>query len=373
MATTWDAVVIGGGFYGLYLAEYLAASLRRVVLCERQAELMQRASYANQARVHNGYHYPRSILTAVRSRVNFPRFVEEFRPAIDDTFRMVYAIGREFSKVTAQQFYRSMRRVEAAIQPAPKSIGSLFDSTYVEAVFLTREYAFDSRRLCQLMTERVRRAGVEVRLETEVRSVRPTHQDQVEVEVAGPNGSEVFLAKQVFCCGYAQLNGPGVAGGLPVVPLKHELAEIALVEVPDALQGLGITVMDGPFFSLMPFPARGLHSLSHVRYTPHAHWYDAPDQTYRSAYERLSQSPKQSAFPFMRRDAARFLPAVADCLHRDSLWEVKTVLPRSETDDSRPILFKPHFGFPNYHLVMGGKIDNIYDITEVIGQTCGWG
>ena len=29
------------------------------------ADLMQRASYANQARVHNGYHYPRSLLTAL--------------------------------------------------------------------------------------------------------------------------------------------------------------------------------------------------------------------------------------------------------------------------------------------------------------------
>ena len=26
--------------------------------------------------------------------------------------------------------------------------------------------------------------------------------------------------------------------------------------------------MCGPFFSAMPFPARGLHTLSHVRYTP---------------------------------------------------------------------------------------------------------
>lgn len=61
---------------------------------------------------------------------------------------------------------------------------------------------------------------------------------------------------------------------MPAVPLKHGLTELALVEVPDRHRGLGVTVMDGPCFSLMPFPARGLHTLSHVRYTPHAHWYD---------------------------------------------------------------------------------------------------
>src|ERR1700704_4234363 len=103
----WDALIVGGGFYGLYLAEFLAARFPGVLLCERGAELMQRASYANQARVHNGYHYPRSVLTALRSRVNFPRFVAEFRPAIDDSFEKVYAVGRRFSKVTADQFYRN--------------------------------------------------------------------------------------------------------------------------------------------------------------------------------------------------------------------------------------------------------------------------
>ena len=60
----WDAVVIGGGFYGLYLAEFLAVRLPPGAAVRAGRGLMRRASYANQARVHNGYHYPRSVLTA---------------------------------------------------------------------------------------------------------------------------------------------------------------------------------------------------------------------------------------------------------------------------------------------------------------------
>jgi hypothetical protein len=66
----------------------------------------------------------------------------------------------------------------------------------------------------------------------------------------------------------------------------------------------------------------------------------------------------------MVRDAARYLPSLAACEYRDSLWEVKTVLPRSENDDSRPILFRPDHGIPNYHVIMGGKIDNVYDVAD---------
>ena len=43
-------------------------------------------------------------------------------------------------------------------------------------------------------------------------------------------------------------------------------------------------------------------------------------------------------------------------------FEVKTVLPQSEHDDSRPILFKRCGELPGLVSVMGGKIDNVYDL-----------
>ena len=66
----------------------------------------------------------------------------------------------------------------------------------------------------------------------------------------------------------------------------------------------------------------------------------------------------------MVRDAARYLPILNECRYVDSLWEIKTVLPRSERDDSRPILFQRHHGLANLHCVLGAKIDNIFDLME---------
>ena len=71
-----------------------------------------------------------------------------------------------------------------------------------------------------------------------------------------------------------------------------------------------------------------------------------------------------SNYQYMVKDAARYLPCLQDARYVDSLWEVKTVLPLSEKDDSRPILFKAHWGLPNLICIMGGKIDNIYDAIE---------
>lgn len=366
MTTSCDVLVVGGGFFGLYLACHLRSRFDRVVLCEKGADFMQRASYANQARVHNGYHYPRSMLTAFRSRVNYPRFLQEFPQAIDRSFQKVYGVGRMLSKVSAEQFRLFMGRIGAPIEPAGEDLRKLFDFQFMEDVFLTEECAFNAVILRELMLRRAADAGVEVRRQSKVLAVRNDEGGKIVAELETPPGNESIVAQHVFNCTYSQINQVLAASGLPLIPLKHELAEMALVEVPEPLRHVGVTVMCGPFFSLMPFPALGLHTLSHVRYTPHCHWYDVPE--YQDAHAVFDQLPKRTAYEHMIRDARRYLPLLSECRYRSSIWEVKTVLPRSEVDDSRPILFRPHHGLPNHHVVMGGKIDNVYDALGAVDE-----
>jgi glycine/D-amino acid oxidase-like deaminating enzyme len=56
LTTLGTIAIIGGGFYGCSVAEYLARKGATVILFERSSDLLTRASYTNQARLHNGYH-----------------------------------------------------------------------------------------------------------------------------------------------------------------------------------------------------------------------------------------------------------------------------------------------------------------------------
>jgi hypothetical protein len=66
----------------------------------------------------------------------------------------------------------------------------------------------------------------------------------------------------------------------------------------------------------------------------------------------------------MLRDVGRYMPCILNAEHADSLFEVKTVLTKSEGDDGRPILFERHVTLPGCYSILGGKIDNIYDALE---------
>ncbi|MGX6571127.1 FAD-dependent oxidoreductase [Cupriavidus necator] len=362
--TIYDAVIIGGGFYGAAIAVYLAQQrgLKQILLVEREPALLSRASYSNQARVHNGYHYPRSFTTAYRSRINLPRFVRDWPQAVKQDFTKLYAIARRNSKVSSRQFQRFCQEIGARIEPAGPTLRNLFAPRLIEDVFLVEEYAFDTRRLAEWARRELEEHNVEVCCETVVSAISRSDPGLCAVEMHDRAGNErVVKSANVFNCTYSGLNQFG--GDFPGTrtELKQEITEMALVDAPAGLKDIGITVMDGPFFSMMPFPARGLHTLSHVRYTPHLHWDDCGGV---SPYDRLAAYDKASRVDRMIRDVSRYVPLVAEARHIDSLFEIKTVLRKNEGDDGRPILFEKHAELPGCYSILGGKIDNIYDVLE---------
>ena len=357
----YDSIVVGGGFYGCYLATLLKKKQKNVLILEQEADILTRASYVNQARVHNGYHYPRNYITAMRSAINFPQFVLDFYPAIDHTFEKLYAVARNNSKVTSEQFFSFCKKIHAPIEPASDEIKQLFDENLIEDVYKVKEFAFDASIVRKILRQRIEGIGVELLTSVHVDKVLSDKNGQLTIEV----GDSYFETKEIYVCAYSGINKLISNSDLPILPMKHEITEMALVRLPNELENLAITVMDGPFFSIMPFPDKNLHTLSHVRYTPHTHWIDEKNKI-RDPYKILYDYEKRSNYQYMIHDAQRYIPKLAKTNHIDSLYEIKTVLVKNEDNDGRPILFQKDHGYPGLSIIMGGKIDNIYDIISAM-------
>ena len=255
-----DAIVIGGGFYGARVGLMLARHGRSVLLLERESALLQRASLVNQARVHTGYHYPRSILTSRRSRVNYAQFVAEYPGCVVDDFTHYYAIGRAESKITAAQFVEFCKRIDAPVAPAPDAIRKLFDARRIDGVFQVRECAFDARALASHVGRELDAAGVDVRTGATVYECRkgPGGDGRMRVKWIESDGERQACRTRRWCsnCTYFRAGAQRRARG------RRSRADSAQARVGgDGAGGaaacpsckvMAVTVMDGPFFSLMP-------------------------------------------------------------------------------------------------------------------------
>jgi L-2-hydroxyglutarate oxidase LhgO len=356
MKKNYDIAIIGGGVYGTLIALHLQQKYPSIVLIEKENELLSKASYVNQARVHNGYHYPRSFITAIRSHQNFLRFCKQFKPAIISTYPSLYAVAKHNSKISASQFKNFCQKIGLPFKNIPSELKSLFNLNLIEDIFQAEEYEFNAAILRKLIGKKISKTAVTVLLNTEVIKVTSKNNQKIAMELSN---NQTITASKVLNCTYAGINTILKNSDLPLIPIKLEYTEMPLLHLPTPLHKYGITIMDGPFFSLLPFPDKKMHSFHHVRYTPHISWHGTDEDVDKKDY-------LESSFSYMLNDAIRYLPMLKKCYSDESLFQTKAVLNIAENNDGRPIYYHKNYHVPNFHQIMGGKIDNVYDIIEEI-------
>lgn len=355
MTQAFDAIILGAGYYGSRIALHLRQSgMDRVAIVEREQDILARASTWNQARVHGGYHYPRARLTALACRRSYRRFLKDHGDAVVTGMRACYAIARD-SNVSPSQFESLCESIGAPLRTASPQDSAVFDADLIAAVYVVEEIAFDVSSIRDALAAALRKAGVVTMTGIEARYLG-TKAGLARIEA----GRETLVAPYVFNCTYSGLGHCGI----PVrAGLLYEWAEMALVDVPPELSGYGLTVMDGPFFSVMPFASQGTHTLSHVRYTPVVAWNSGEAPPRPDLFAGLGQ-PWNG--PAMLRDAARYIPRLKSSRIRGSVFEIKSTLSRNARDDGRPILMEVSMDNPNVISILGSKLDNIYDVLDEI-------
>lgn len=340
-----------------------------------------RASYINQARVHNGYHYPRSLSTALKSAGYYRRFHEDFGFCIHNQFKQIYATSSQFSWTGGSQFREFCRA--AGIYCREEPAGAYFRKGSVDGAFLTEEDTYDALVLRNYYLDRF--DGLkELTPEYGVRLKSIRQRGSVyEVCYIDRNGTEktvetgyVLNAAYASCNQVLKLVERDDSEPKRPFGIKYELCEIILCKGLGNLKDFGFTVMDGPFFSLMPFGQTGFHSLTSVTFTPHKTSYHALPVF--SCQEGCDCTPEQlkncndcpnrpeSAWVYMKHLADKYLLPEYSYIYEKSLFSMKPILKSSEVDDSRPTVIHVSSTAPTLISVLSGKINTVYDLDEYL-------
>ncbi len=374
----FDRIIIGAGLYGLYAALFCARRGLSVLVLEKEPDAFSRATYVNQARVHMGYHYPRSLSTAMKSAGYFKRFVDDYGFCIHSKFDQIYATSENFSWTNAQQFKDFCKAAGIRCDEVPAS--RWFQYKMCDGAFFTEEYTYDAHVLRDyFVDELAKHSNVTIKYSSEIKEIE---QGADEYLIRLKSGEE-FRSGFVLNATYASVNqilGKVVSKNDSVnddFAIKYELCEIILCDVDDSLKGVGLTVMDGPFFSIMPFGLTGTHSLTSVTFTPHSTSYDKvptfscqQGSSYCSPVSlgncnRCPNKP-ETAWEYMSHLARKYIKPEYGFRYKESLFSMKPILKSSEIDDSRPTAIKVYSDKPTFISVLSGKINTVYDLDSYL-------
>ena len=369
---TYDKIILGAGLYGLYAAERCGAAGQRVLVLEKDPSPFRRATYINQARVHMGYHYPRSYSTAIKSAHYFERFCRDYDFCLLREFDQVYATSAHFSWTNAQEFRRFCAAANIRCDDVAPS--KYFNPGQCDGAFLTTEYTYDANILKEHLLKRISAMdNVTVLYSRKPEAIRQAG-SVWQVKAGDVSAEAPFLLNAT----YAGVNEVHAMLGFEPFKIKYELCEIILCTVNDKLKDTGITVMDGPFFSIMPFGRTGYHSLTSVTFTPHVTSYDSLPTFACQAKSggcchpgdlfNCNDCPAKpaSAWPQMSQLARKYLKEEYGFEYAGSLFSMKPILKASEIDDSRPTVIRRYSDAPAFVSVLSGKINTVYDLDEVL-------
>lgn len=357
MATRRDVVVIGGGFYGCFVAYQIAASFpgTSVLLLEKESTLFARASGTNQGQLHLGYMYSADVELAAECVSNAVRFREHFPDAVEHDVTSYFGIHRE-SEIDPGSYESFCRSLDLPLRPAPRAALGYFGDDVVTA-YVSAERTFNGARLAAALRHRIAANAVEVRLAQAVHHIVP--QDDGSHVIVLDSG-ETIAATTVYNTTFADINALHVRSQFGRVPIRCEVFLHFLLRLPSAYERIGVAVIRGKFASILPSTSRGGHLLAPAAFRRIV----MSDTVGLSEYVDERQIDKTHAEAI--RECSEYLPALHRAVYKGHVIGTRAAFIDTATNETTsrvtPLL---HFdGIPNYHVVLGGKVPCLFEALE---------
>lgn len=327
--------IIGGGWYGCHLAAALSGpegSVTDLQLLESAGQLFAGASGGNPARLHKGFHYPRSKLTRNACASHAWDFLDAYGHLTRAVPVNLYAVAAEDSLIDFGTYRETMKA--SGLEFLSVRDPTEFGLRGIEGALLTAERHIVIDLAREHFTERL-----------------------VESGIAKLNAGPVELDDPRFFtidCTFCALDAQAVD--------RYEPCLTVLLEGPT---DRAVTIMDGPFPSIYPWnEAAGLSSLTSARWTPLTKecrtWAEA-----NALLQRVSPAQVAARAHTMFDQIGAYWPAALDLYKIADHRLTIRAMPKSGADARLVDLVRTG---PNSIRLRAGKIDAVFRAEALVRE-----
>jgi hypothetical protein len=326
--------IVGAGIFGCSIALELDKEGYEIVLFEKENDILQLATKNNHNRIHFGYHYPRSLETAKQSLDGLLSFLTKYSNAILFGFENYYSIAKEGSLVSAKQFKEFCNQAGIGYK-------SKFPDNYImsadllEDSFLVEEPIYDWTKLHSIIKEEIHNSKIKIKLNSDF-----------------TKSTESF--DFVINCTYTNINDICVHVNLPLQ--KFEMQDVIIPIFDSKIGRIGLTVMDGPFCSIMP---KGFDKNKFLLY--HAK-YSIIEDNYNGKV--LTDNDLDICTEKILNDSKRYFPFLEN-VKINEYWRTNRAIPINSNDQrlSEIVTYKEN---PNFITIFSGKVTTSVKIAKQI-------
>ena len=355
-----NVAVIGCGVFGAEIAIKAKSYGLSVNVYEAKNDILSGASANNQNRLHLGFHYPRDLETGKQSIRGFDAFKKKYAGCIQDGFLNAYFIANKGSLTTPNDFLKFCELLGAPYKIiSPKDLP--VEVCGADTGILCEEVVYDCGILRDLVWQALRHDHVKVELNTRVVNISKNGDGYL---VEFQNQSPV-LADVVVNASYGDVNRLTEQLGHTVTERLFEYTAVPIIELD--MPRVGVTIMDGPFMTILPHGKSKNFLLYNVVHTliekNIATQIDPAWLTPETA--PFSGVNKMRYFEKMISLCKEYLPALARAKVTGFLEGPRMVQAHSENSDARHSAVTSYDD--SYFTVFAGKIDHCMWVADEVG------
>ena len=355
-----DIAVIGCGIFGAEIALKASSIGLTVKVFEANDDILLGASMNNQNRLHLGFHYPRDIETGIQSIRGFDLFKNKYEECIQSNFLNTYFIADNNSITDIDKYLNFCNELGVPFENI-NSKDLPIELEGVERGISCNEVVYDCEILRGIVKKIIKKNDIDIALSTRV--VEISKRDHL-FTLKTSSGEEVD-ADVVINATYGASNYLTEQLGILVPERKYEYTAVPIIELD--IDKIGVTIMDGPFLTILPFGKTNKFLLYHVNLSV----IDSEISTklnlewLSKETSPLSKIDKEEYFNVMIDQCKKFIPILKNSKLIDFLEGPRMVLPRSDDSDARPSLITDT---NDYIEVFSGKIDHSIWVAEEISK-----
>ena len=260
MISKLKVCVIGGGIFGLTAAIYLSRFSSEIKIFDKSNTILNGATQFNHNRHHFGYHYPRSLDTAlqcIKAKKDFDRF---YRNSIDYSFKNFYAISKINSKISYKKFENFCKKASLNFKniETPKNI---FNPDLISKCYIVNEGVYNFNKIKSIISDRIKKYK-NIKLVNKVKVIGYVDQSKT-IEYSQSNKIIKENFDLIINATYESINDHILKDK---IDMEYNLQEMCKIMIKS--EKFGSTILDGEFPSILPIAnKKNEYLFAHVKYS----------------------------------------------------------------------------------------------------------
>ena len=318
MSKIKNILIIGAGVHGCFLGKYLSEYNLNIYIIEKNKNICLGSSNATHNRANRGFHYPRSLQTTNECKNAYMYFEKNYKKYLKK-FQSYYCIEQN-SKILFLKYINYFKKNNLKFKIIKNS--KYLKMKNLEGIIKAEEGCYNHDKIKRMLKNSMLNKKIKMIYNFELKKVK-TYKDKIKLFSKNNNTFEKKI-DLIINTTYDNSNLvlKNFISTAKLENYKHQLTEVVRIKSKKKIPG--ITIMDGPYATIMP----------HVGKTNEYLLYDVTNSILESSNRPIRKKTNKSNFRKIKIKLAKYLNFTNDFKYIASNYGNRPV-PTKDKDANR--------------------------------------